>query len=250
MNIKKALIIPDCHVPFHDVRAYALMLKVAKEIDPDEIIVGGDFGDFYSINSHGGNKPDAENLLKKELRAVRDKLRELEKLFPKAKKVYIQGNHEYRFERYIAERAPELFDLISVPEILDLKEWEFVPYTPNQLYQVMGSKLYARHEPYSGGIHAAYGTVSKGLASFVYFHTHRSDSAHIVSANQKDFRAYCPGWLGDKNSFAFNYVKNHHQWTLGFGVVYGLPKGNFFYRQIDISSSKCLFNGKLYEQNH
>ena len=113
-----------------------------------------------------------------------------------------------------------------------------------------GSKFYARHEPYSAGIHAAYGTVCKGLASIVYGHTHREDSAHIVSASQKDFRSYCPGWLGNKHNYAFDYVSNHHQWTLGFGIAYIMGNRNFFYRQIDISNSKCIYNGELFEQNN
>ena len=149
--MKKVLLIPDCHIPYHNVRAYALMLKVAKKLNPNEIVILGDFGDFYSINAHGGNRPDAERMLKRELSAVKDKLKELEKLFPNAKKVYVQGNHEYRFERYIADRAPELFGMIDVPSILGLEKWTFVPYTPNQLYAIGGSKFYARHEPYSAG---------------------------------------------------------------------------------------------------
>ena len=54
---KKALIIPDCHIPYHDRRSYEIMLEVAKDIDQDygldEIVILGDYADFYAINAHG-----------------------------------------------------------------------------------------------------------------------------------------------------------------------------------------------------
>ena len=71
----------------------------------------------------------------------------------------------------------------------------------------------------------AHATVSKSMASVVYGHTHRKDEAHLVSMSGKDYRSFCPGWLGNKNSYAFDYVKNHHQWTTGFAVVYALKNG-------------------------
>lgn len=247
--MKKSLIIPDCHIPAHNVRAYALMLKVAKDFKPDEIVILGDFGDFYSVNAHG-KSPNMEHNLKREVRAVTEKLRELETLFPNAKKVFCVGNHCHRVARYISDKAPELFGLVTLEDLLGLQGWTVVPYTPAQLYPVLGTKLYARHEPYGSGDHCAHATLSKGMASFVYGHTHREDSSHTVSVTGKDFRAYCPGWLGEKTRPEFSYMKGHSKWTLGFGLAYGLPNGNFFYRQVDISSSKCIFDGKLYEVTH
>jgi hypothetical protein len=65
--------------------------------------------------------------------------------------------------------------------------------------------------------------------------------------------AFSVGWLGDKNQdLIFNYVKNHHQWQLGFGLVYVNEKTRYFYHQkIHIleqgNKYSCVVNGKLYE---
>jgi len=49
---RTALIIPDAHIPFHDKQAYGLMLKVAQDVMPDEIVILGDYGDFNSVSGH------------------------------------------------------------------------------------------------------------------------------------------------------------------------------------------------------
>jgi hypothetical protein len=43
MKLTTRLFIPDTHAPFHDKKAFALMLEVAKEVRPDEVVVLGDF---------------------------------------------------------------------------------------------------------------------------------------------------------------------------------------------------------------
>ena len=106
MTTKTALVIPDCHIPYHDERAYNLMIQVAQDLGHiDEIVILGDYADFYAINSHGKD-PDIQHLLEDEVYEVIEKLKQLNKLFPTAKKVFICGNHEYRLDRYIKNRCP------------------------------------------------------------------------------------------------------------------------------------------------
>lgn len=247
-GLKKALLIPDCHIPSHDHRDYDLMLKIAKDLNPDEIVILGDYCDFYSVSQYCKD-PEKLSSLKDEVEICKKYLRQLRQLFPKSNIVYLEGNHEDRFSRYIALQAPALFGSMDVPSILDLANLriKFVPFTPDQAYKVCGSKLLARHCPLSGGIHAAYQTVAKGLSSFVYGHTHRSDEASIVSMSGKNYRAFCPGWLGDKRDSAFDYVKGHHQWTSGVGIAYILPNMNFTHQLIHFVDHSCVFNGKFYE---
>lgn len=251
-KVSNALIIPDCHIPYHDKKAYDLMLNSAIATyganNIHEVVILGDYADFYAINSHGKEASMSGAKLKKEVAAVNKELDRLDQLFPNAKKVFIQGNHEYRLERYIDRQCPELFGIVGTEELFRLKErgWHYVPYGPTQLYQILGSRLYARHEPYAGGVHVAHGTVVKAGCSVIFGHTHRIQEAQVVMANGENHRGISCGWLGDKNSKVMQYVKSHHQWCLGFSVCSVLPDGTFFNNIIHIINHKCAIAGKVY----
>jgi len=249
MGIRRAIVIPDCHIPFHDEEAYNLMLDVARDIEPDGIFILGDFADFFDINFHGKD-PGIQTTLKDEVYEVHKKLKQICELFPRAEKHFCQGNHEYRLERYIDSKCPELFDLVKTEDVLKLDDYGFnyYPYGPNQLCRIFNSSLYARHEPLSGGLHCAHGTVSKAMKSVIFGHTHRIQESQIVSLDGENFRGISSGWLGDKSSEVFDYVKNHHQWALGFSIVTVLGDGTWFNQLVHIIDYKCVSDGFVYEK--
>lgn len=250
MKIQRALIIPDTHVPYHDKKAFSLMLRAVKTEHPDlaEIVLLGDFGEFASVGSHPKD-PQMDRSFQREVKAVRDELDRLDKLFPKANKVYIEGNHCDRLTRYLRDVAPELDGLVEAKELLlkGRKKWTWVDYGPGQQYSVLGSKLLARHEPTGGGEHCAAGTVKSCGASVIFGHVHRIQEFQTVDIEGKNHRGITPGWLGDANHPIFNYVKKHHQWALGFSLVTVLPKGLWFNQTIHIINHKLVLNGKVYE---
>ena len=246
--MKTALVIPDCHIPYHDERAYNLMMRVAKDLDPDEVVILGDYADFYAINSHGKD-PNMTHLLADEISAVVEELTRLKRTFPKAKRVYIEGNHEFRLARYVKQKCPDLYGTFSVPQLLELSilGFEFVPYTPNQKYSVLGSSLIARHEPLAGGKHVAQNTAEKAMASVIFGHTHRIQEAQTVTMDGQNLRGISSGWLGDKESQVMQYVKSHHQWALGFSIVRMLEDGTWFNELVHILDYRCIVNGYIYE---
>jgi UDP-2,3-diacylglucosamine pyrophosphatase LpxH len=248
--MKVALLIPDTHRPYHDSKAYNLMIKVAKDISLDEIVILGDYADIYALNAHGGKSPVLPTTLIEEIEDVNDGLDELDLLFPKAKKVFIQGNHEYRFERYILNNCPELFGITEFKNLINIDKrtnWKFIHYGPNQAYSILGSKLTARHEPLASSAKA---TASKALCSLIYGHIHRIEESHLVGLDGTNHVCFSVGWLGDKSlDKIYGYVKGHHQWQLGFGLVYVDEKTGYFYHQkIHILDNyTCVVNGKLYK---
>lgn len=248
MSIRTALIIPDCHIPYHDARAYQLMLDVASDINPDEVVILGDYADFYAINSHGKD-PNMSHILMDEVAAVVEELQRLKRMFPDAKKVYIEGNHEFRLARYIKQKCPDLFGAFTVPQLLELSPlgFDFVPYSPNQQYKVLDSKLIARHEPLAGGKHVAQNTAEKAMASVIFGHTHRIQEAQTVAMDGHNYRGISSGWLGDQSNQVMQYVKSHHQWALGFSITRVLDDGTWFNSLIHIIDYKCMVDGYIYE---
>lgn len=251
MSLKLALIIPDTHVPYHDERAYQLMLNVAKDLELDEIVILGDFADFYAVSSHGKH-PLLMHTLKEEVEQVNSKLDQLDLLFPKAKKYFIEGNHEYRLARYLYNVAPALFGVTETKTLFNLNKrplWHFLEYGPSQLHSVLGSHLKARHEPLGSSAKAS---AAKSLCSLVYGHIHRLEESHIVGIEGTNHVNFSVGWLGDKRQdLIYGYVKGHHQWQLGFGLAYVDQETRYFYHQkihilVNGRSYSCLVNGKLY----
>lgn len=251
MSLKCALIIPDTHRPFHHVKAYNLMLEIATDVGIHEIVILGDYADFYSVSSHSKD-PRVVSMLIDEVEDVNKGLDELDKLFPNAKKVFIEGNHCFRLERYLISNAPALFGVTSVHNLFNIdkrKKWSFEPYGPNQSYDVGGSYLRARHEPLAP---TAKGTATKAMCSLVYGHIHRIEESHIVGMDGTNHVAFSVGWLGDKRKDKiYSYVKNHHQWQMGFGLVYFDDKTRVFYHQkihiLEVGKKiSAVVNGKIY----
>lgn len=227
------------------------MLMVAKDIDPEMVIILGDYADFYAVSSHGKD-PRIPNLLMDEVVDVLSGLQELDDLFPSAQKVFLQGNHCWRLERYLCNQAPALFGITDTKILLDFDrrpKWHFVNYGPNQMYQIFNSALWARHEPLGPTAKASAG---KAMCSFVHGHTHRIEAAYSVGLRGDQHICYSPGWLGDKRKdIIFGYVKQHHQWNLGFSIVYVDKKTGLFFPSIiniieDGNKVSCSVNGKLY----
>lgn len=248
-GLECSLIIPDTHRPYHDLKAYALMIEVAKDIGVNHIYILGDYADFYAVTAHPRD-PSVPSMLVDEVMDVMDGLDQLDKEFKDAKKVFIQGNHEYRLERYLNERAPALFGVTSTEHILELHKrpnWKFIHYGPNQQVKIAGSYLTARHEPLASSAKA---TASKALTSLIYGHCHRIEESHIVGLDGTNHVCFSVGWLGDKRQDKiFGYVKGHHQWQLGFGIVYSDPVSKIFYHQKVhiLDKYTCVVNGKKYK---
>lgn len=248
-KVKRALIIPDVHIPYEDKRAVNLMLKVGRDVKPDEVVFIGDVADFYSVSSYGKD-PSVYRLLKEEVAEVNGFLDRVDKAFPRAKKVFIEGNHEFRLQKYILQNASSLFGTIDCHNLFRLphrKNYSFVRYTPNQGYNVLGSTLVARHEPIAGGEHVAASTVKKAGTSVIFGHTHRIQEFQTVTLGDEAHRGINCGWLGNKRHKVMNYVKNHHQWAQGFAVVEVLDKRHWFCHVVHIIDHMCSFGGRVYK---
>ena len=224
------------------------MLDVAQDIigKDDEILILGDYADFYWFSGFQKD-PNINTTVQYEIDSVVKKLRELRKLFPKSKITYLEGNHEYRLFRYIQNCSPHLFNFVDTREILELHDLQidYIPYGPYQKHNIMKSGLWARHEPYSESKHCCANSLTRSGESLLFGHTHRIQHHESMTMTGKINSAFSCGWLGDKSSKVFTYVKGHPDWALGFGIV-TINDGTWFYNQVTIKDYKCLYAGHLY----
>lgn len=107
----KIAFISDEHYPFQDEKARNIALQVVHEFSPDEMIVGSDGIDFYSL-SYFDKNPETlkQNGLQNVIDAWVSGQKEWTSACPQATKRHIIGNHEVRYTHYLWQN-PELCDL-------------------------------------------------------------------------------------------------------------------------------------------
>jgi UDP-2,3-diacylglucosamine pyrophosphatase LpxH len=244
--VKRAILWPDTHIGIdesHDHRAVELALWICRELQPEYIYFLGDLADFYSVMSHTKD-PNYRSILKDELYLVNKFLDRVRDENKNCELHFIEGNHEYRAARYLAEKAPDLIGIYTVNDLLMLESRNiyYHAYGPSQLVQVMDTNLYARHEPYGRSPEAS---ARKAMCSLINGHDHRIAQIKISSAHGNVCHGISCGWLGNANHKIFSYVKTRAQWQLGFGIVTDID-GIWFYQQVYIQDYKCIVDGVLY----
>lgn len=239
------LVIPDVHRPFHNARAWQLLLKVAKTLKPQITIVLGDFADFYSISSHQKSPKQRNLLLVDEVADVERGLDELDSTLT-GEKYFIQGNHEQRFDRYIAERAPELYGMTSTEKLFQLKQrgWRYTPYHKH----VRIGKVFYTHDTGKAGQNAHRQAERAFSDNAVIGHTHRM--ALEVSGNARGSPHISGhfGWLGDINAAEYMHLINaRRDWTLGFGTGWMKKDGTTFFQMHPIVNNEVCVDGQLFK---
>lgn len=249
-KLTPALILHDIHAPFHDKRAWRLMLKVARKLKPGLVVVNGDFLDCFCISSHSKSPDRGGKGLKSEVEEGRRLLDQLDSLGADDK-VFVAGNHEDRLRRYLEEKAPQLFGLVDIPGLLELRErgWQYVPYK----HHTKRGKLHITHDVGYCGRYASARALDTYQHSITTGHTHRFQ--YLVEGNaageQKLSASF--GWLGDAKAVDYMHraqvLKN---WALGFGIGYLDESNGLVYltpvpivRRSNSSYSACV-NGEIF----
>ncbi len=242
-RLQPVLIVPDTHRPYHDKRAWALFLKAAALVKPEHVVVIGDFADFYAVSSHSKD-PHRATQLDVELQDVLVGLDELDALGAEHK-IYVGGNHCDRLARYLQDKAPQLFGVVGIPQLLKLAErgWRYVPYRNDTKL----GKIHLTHDVGASGRTATFKALDTYQHSIVTGHAHRMQ--YIVEGNATgEFKLSAQfGWLGDiaKVDYMHRAVATKN-WALGFGYGYLDPTTNYVYLvPVPIVNYTCLINGTV-----
>ena len=122
----------DHHVPYVSPFTVGVELLWCKDHQPDDIIIGGDFLDCYSVSNFDKNpKRMRSDRFNDELNIGYSILKAFRDTCPKAKIWYIEGNHEARLSKFRIRRTSEISDLkqagglreiVNIPYLLRLNE--------------------------------------------------------------------------------------------------------------------------------
>lgn len=243
-SLKKYLFVPDAHIPYHNPRSWAVMMNAASDMGLYGINVIGDFADFYAVSDHLKDPKRMANF-DWEMEQANIKLTELDSLGAEDKR-YEFGNHEWRLERYLFGRAPELASMLNVEEILCLEQrgWSFTPYKQHD--QI--GKVYVTHDVGSSGRNSVFSALDTFNHSVVTGHSHRF--AYVV---ESDATGETPrvsaqfGWLGDTEEVNYmSRARARKYWPQGFGYGYLDDDGVLYLVPVPIVDGKAVVEGKLY----
>jgi predicted phosphodiesterase len=240
--MKRVFFIPDCHIPYVDRMAWAVMTNALRAFRPDVLVVLGDFIDCHAVSSHSKD-PLRPLRLADEIEGVHVYLDELDAVGV-PEKVFVLGNHEDRLRRYLWDRAPALFGCVSVPQLLRLSErdWEVVEYGDGRWV----GKVYCTHDMGKSGKYAVKQALADAGCNIVIGHLHRMEVTYDGSALGDTHVGACFGWLA-RVDVATDYKKRllaMKEYQLGFGVGYLEDDGTVHLSGVPIVDGHCVLEGE------
>lgn len=252
MATRLYLVIPDIHWPKHDPAAVACVLAVARALKPHTAVLLGDCLEVDQFSSHGRKSlsEDCARSWTGDMESFdRDFLRPLRRCT--RKRVYIEGNHEYRVERAAIDSPAirSVLDTIS-PRVYFGKRDRDLTWVPYQApvmghYEITPS-LWCVHG-WSHAKNAAAAHLARCTSfSIIHGHTHRKQSdSKRDPATGRLLYASSPGFLGILQPIWKGADPTN--WSQGFSLVYADPESDSHWKfdcEIDRGET-VLPNGKI-----
>jgi predicted phosphodiesterase len=235
---KKILIISDLHIPYHNDDAVFAALEYGLDQKVDTIIINGDLIDFATISRH--EKDMRKRSVKYEIDCTRVFLKGLRAMFPKALIVWSYGNHDLRYDKYIMQKAPEIFDieLIQLHELLKLRDLNIIKIDSTQYIYAGKLAIFHGHETglTSGGVNPARSLRLKLNKSAVTSHFHRETKDMGKNLDEHPYSCFSIGCLCDLHP-AYMPI---NMWTHGFGYLELNDKGDYNF------NLKSIIDGKVF----
>ena len=240
--MERILFIPDQHRPYHDRKAWAVLMTAARWFQPHTVVILGDFVDCYDI-SRFSKDPTRRLKIDDEIADARDGLDEIDRLGA-TRKVYILGNHEKRYASYIAKNAPELWGQIpTLEQQLGLAErgWETVAYQDG----ISIGELYCTHDMGRWGKYALQHSAVESERCLVMGHIHKNQMVTVGDPHsERQRQSWCFGWGGDVDQVDYKHrAKAQRDFHLGFGLGYLDPEGRAYLRAVPIP--RAMVGGRV-----
>lgn len=250
--MKKALVIPDLQIPFHDRYSLMSVEKYMASESWDYLIYLGDFLDYFCISKYNEGKPGVmegrtimdellkgDEVLKRHLEIVRKKN-------PKVRVYYLEGNHEARAYEF-TKRFPHLRGIIEPEVVLKFKERNIKyirSWTHGHVLRI--GKANFTHGNYTN-LHHAKKMVEAYEDNIFYGHTHDCNSFNKTSKGTGKTK------VGQAMGCLCLYPKDYDythgwpsNWQQAFGVFYFRDNGMFNYNLVRIFGSEFIINEKLF----
>lgn len=229
----------DVHLPYQDNEALTATIRYAKKEKPDFILLNGDIIDCHTL-SRFVKDPKARSFAH-ELEAFRLFFETLQRQFSNTKIYFKIGNHEERYEHFLAMKAGEL------EGVQEFKFENIIKARANGI-EIIGERRYMKlnslngihgHE-YVGGIsvpvNIARGLYLKGKVSAFQGHNHASSEHNETNMDGEITTTWSIGCLCNLHP---QYMPLN-KWNHGFALVDLDPNGKHFEFR-----NKRIYKGKV-----
>lgn len=239
VDCRRAMVLSDIHIPYHDDQALEIALEYGKSQDPDCIVLNGDMVDFYDCSDF--DKDPRAVPLYREIEMANGFLDVLQKEFPDAKIVFKYGNHEDRLARYIRKNAAAVDGMkgVNVHEQLglDARGIEWRKYEAILLGRLSVLHGHERKTPFNNAVNPAITMFRWANESVLVGHHHQISEYVKPSLSGKVTGCYSTGCLCNLKP-AYNY--HALTWSHGFAMVEIGEDGAF------AVSNKRIIDGKVF----
>jgi len=240
---KTIAFICDTHNPFQDEGTLSITERFLGELQPDYLIYGGDVNDFYQVSVFDKNPARLDNL-QNDLSNTQGMFRRHRQMLPNAHLILLEGNHEYRWTRFLwsSMAAAASLDCLTIDSLYNLKEYEIQHINYEQGLMINGTFL-ALHGDIAS-IHSGY-TAKRLYAKHggcgIAGHCHRGGSFY-----KRDrfgtwgwWEGFClcrlnPDWMQNPN------------WVQGFSLIHFTDRTRFYVEQIPIIDHAFMYGGREY----
>jgi len=283
-KLKTCVIVPDVQigyfrdindklVPVHDEAAIAVAMEIIHNVQPNLIVCNGDNLDFPELSKYRLTPAYAQTMQQSLDRAAL-LASQLRRAAPKAKIVWLAGNHEERLPNYILDNAKAAFGIkkandvsswpvMSVPFLcnFDKHKVEYIPAYPAGDFWINDNlKVIHGNKVKSSGSTAHMYLNSQNI-SVIYGHIHRIETAYktrqeahgpkTVMAGSAGCLCRVDGAVPSTNGgtdLDGRPVKLNENWQQGLGIVQYETTGEqrFSWNVIPILNGWALYEGQLY----
>lgn len=223
---KRVGIISDTHIPYHSREAIESAIEHLKKQLVDVLLINGDLCDFYQVSRW--EKDPEKRSFKSEIGDCKTFLKWLRQEFPKCRIVYKLGNHDERWDKYLWQRAPEIFDLPNVRLEAILETESIGVETVGDQRVVKLGKLPVLHghelqKGISAPVNPARGAFLKTLHSVLVSHSHRTSTHVEPDMNGREIAVWSIGMLCAPNPEYNRFAKSNY----GFAFVEVASDGQY-----------------------
>lgn len=227
----------DMHLPFHDLNSISIALNDAKDKGVNTVILGGDILDMFQLSMFDKNPTKSGFLKEREM--FWQLMDDIYETLPNSKVIFIEGNHEYRFYRYMLNNAVKVFDVddFQMASVFRMRELG-IEYISKKRYVIAGDLNIMHGHEYTGGslfspVNPARGMYLKAKDNVLFGHLHRT-SEHTEQHHRGNVKTcYSVGCL----CYLHPEYRPLNRWNSGFAIISIYKDGSF-----NVKNKKILNN--------
>jgi hypothetical protein len=254
--MRKHLVIPDGQViPGISLDHWSWLGKYAAEKRPDVIVQLGDLGEFSSLSEYDRDSKKRQfyqRSFAKDLEVFCGAIGRFEEAIAKAKdykpkRVWTEGNHDYRVERFLDAEPRWRNSFVTPREVMKDRGWQVVPYLkPVVVDGVAYCHLFCRAP--SGlvtstkfGAPSAKAQVQREMRSCIAGHKPGLDT-HIQPLDAKQIRGVIAGSFY-RHKIDYQTPQGAAHWR-GVLMLHEVHQGNFDIMEVSINYLKRKYGKK------